>query len=131
MPKYVNRWGRDYYLPEFGPPVRWLLDIPQFDDPDMPVLLYYECGADNWAMRAIHIWASGMAMLVYPGGLDGDNLPESALPSAEECKRDVHENIREISELEFNALWAIISRAPSRAVDRQDFIGSRRETPEA
>lgn len=113
-PSYLNRHGVRYYLPEFGPPVRWLASVPVWDstDFDFPALLYYECDADNLSMRSIEIWSDGRVMLAFPGGPDGDRLPEGPLPSVEECKARLTGSSREITELEFNALWAALSRLP-------------------
>lgn len=77
----LNRNGVPYHLPDFGPPARRLKLV--FSDPadgsDLPALGYYECDADDLCCRAIDIWANGRVRLAFPGGLDGDWLPEGPL----------------------------------------------------
>lgn len=111
---YLNRRGTRYYLPDFGPPVRWLASVPEWDSTgfDFPSLLYYECDADNLSMRSIQIWSDGRVMLAFPGGPDGDRLPEGPFPTVEECNDRMAGSSREITELEFNSLWAALSRLP-------------------
>jgi hypothetical protein len=108
---YLNKWGIRYYLPDFGPPVRWIASVPDFDAPELPALLYYECDADNLGMRAIYVYADGRVTLAYPGGPDGDSLPEGTLASVEECKGRTRGETREISQLEFSSIWAALSQA--------------------
>ena len=108
MKSYRNRSGVTYYLPDFGPPVRWFVDVSS-GDPDLPVVYYFECDAENLGCRAMHIYADGRVLLAYPGGLDGDHLPEEELATMEEAKQRSWQ-IREITKAEFDALWAALSR---------------------
>lgn len=112
---YLNRWGVRYYLPDFGPPVRWIASVPDFDSSDLPTLLYYECDAENLGMRAMHLYADGRVILAYPGGPDGDSLPEGALGSVEDYAKLERGESREISELEFNTMWAALTRATDQS----------------
>ena len=110
---YRNRDGAAYYLPEFGPPVRWLscvLAPPH--KADRPVIFYFECDAENLCCRAIHIFDSGRAVLAFPGGPDGDLLPEGPLPPVGATKLPGMES-REVTMDEFSAVWAALSRALS------------------
>lgn len=109
---FINRSGVRYYLPEYGAPVRWIASRPDWDSPDLdfPALLYYECDADNLGMRSIQIWSDGRTLLAYPGGLDGDHLPEGPLPSIDECKARVRGESREITQVEFNSIWNALNR---------------------
>ena len=79
---YVNKYGKTYYLPEFGPPVRWLSTMsrePTADDGLAPSVYYFECDENNLGCRAIHLWRDGRAVLAYPGGPYGDTLPCGAI----------------------------------------------------
>ncbi|PBB97013.1 hypothetical protein [Mesorhizobium sp. WSM3862] len=105
---YKNRLGVTYYLPDFGPPARWLMSVTP-GGADLPTLYYFECDAQNLGRRAIHIYADGRMLLAYPGGLDGDHLPEGELPTVEEAEHDGLQT-REIAKAEFDALWAALSR---------------------
>ncbi|QKC80951.1 hypothetical protein EB232_04130 [Mesorhizobium sp. NZP2077] len=57
----------------------------------------------------MHIYNDGRVILAYPGGLDGDCLPEGVLPPVGETDRDGLQS-REITKIEFDALWAAMSR---------------------
>lgn len=108
MKSYKNRLGVTYYLPDFGPPVRWLMTVTP-GDADLPTLYYFECDAENLGCRAIHIYADGRMFLAYPGGLDGDLLPEGELPMAKDAG-DGGLQTRDITKAEFEALWSALSR---------------------
>jgi hypothetical protein len=107
---YLNRLGVEYYLPDFGPPVRWIscVMLPP-NGPDLPALYYFECDAENRGSRAVHIYEDGRVLLAYPGGPDGDHLPEGPLPPVGKTDQTGLE-AREITKLEFDALWVALSR---------------------
>lgn len=110
MKSYQNRLGVTYYLPDFGLPVRWLscVDLSS-GETDLPVSYYFECDAENLGCRAMHIYNDGRVLLAYPGGLDGDRLPEGVLPPVGEVDQDGTQT-REITKAEFDALWSALSR---------------------
>ena len=108
MKSYKNRLGVTYHLPDFGPPARWLMSAMP-GHANLPTLYYFECDAENLGCRAIHIYADGRVLLAYPGGLDGDRLPEGELRAVEETEHDGLQT-REITKAEFDALWAALSR---------------------
>jgi len=108
LKSYKNRLGVTYYLPDFGPPIRWFMDVSP-GDPDLPVVYYFECDAENLGCRAIHLYADGRVLLAYPGGLNGDHLPEGKLPTVAEVEQGDWQ-AREITKVEFDALWAALSR---------------------
>ncbi|CAN7156881.1 hypothetical protein [Mesorhizobium sp. LjNodule214] len=116
MKSYRNRHGVTYYLPDFGPPVRWLscADVSSRET-DLPVVSYFECDAGNLGCRAMHIYADGRVLLAYPGGLDGDHLPEGELPPVGEVDDPDGAQTRETTKPEFDALWAVLSRLESSA----------------
>lgn len=110
MSSYQNRSGVTYYLPDFGPAVRWLscVDVSPTVT-DLPIAYYFECDAENLCSRAMHIYNDGRVLLAYPGGLDGDRLPEGELPPVGESDEDGWQT-REIIKAEFDALWSALSR---------------------
>jgi hypothetical protein len=128
---YLNRWGVRYYLPDFGPPVRWVASVPDFDRPELPVLLYYECDAENLGMRAIHIHADGRTTLAFPGGPDGDMLPEGPLATVEQYNALNGGRTREISEIEFNSIWAALSQAKPETVAPSPILDLTSSTEQA
>lgn len=108
---YLNRHGVRYYLPDFGPPVRWVATIWGGNGTEVPTtLLYHECDAENLCCRSIEVAPDGRVTLAYPGGLDGDQLPEGPLPSLEEMNASSETMSREMTGDEFNALWTVFSR---------------------
>jgi hypothetical protein len=107
---YRNRRGVTYYLPDFGPPVRWTSSVILTPSrPDLPAVYYFECDAENLGSRAVHIYKDGRIVLAYPGGPDGDLLPEKELPSVGEADPAGVET-REITKAEFDAIWSALSR---------------------
>lgn len=111
---YLNKLGVKYYLPDFGPAVRWMSCVMLSPGrPDLPVVYYFECDAENLGSRAMHIYEDGRVLLAYPGGPDGDHLPEGALSLAGKTDQTGMET-REITKSEFNALWSALSRLAAR-----------------
>jgi hypothetical protein len=98
-----------YYLPDFGPPVRWLISVSP-SGWDLPVVYYFECDSENLGCRAMHIYDDGRVIVAYPGGPDGDSLPEGELPPIGEVDDPDGVQTREITKVEFDALWAALSR---------------------
>ncbi|WP_442583662.1 DUF6881 domain-containing protein [Mesorhizobium sp. ASY16-5R] len=109
--RYQNRRGATYYLPEYGPPVRWIssVSLSSTDPTDLPTVYYFECDAQNLGSRAVQIFKDGRVLLAHPGGLDGDYLPEGKLPPVGGTDQPGIET-REITQIEFNAIWAALSR---------------------
>ncbi|MCB9857432.1 MAG: hypothetical protein H6818_17255 [Phycisphaerales bacterium] len=108
---YLNRQGVRYYLPEFGPPARWIASIWQADASDAaPTLHYYECDAENLCCRSIDVSPDGRITLAFPGGPGGDLLPEGPIPPLEEMNAFTETSSREITGDEFRALWAAFAR---------------------
>jgi len=109
-----NRVGVTYHLPALGTPVRWLACVDLAPEPDLPAVYYFECDAKNLCSRAIHIHLGGRVTLAYPGGIDGDRLPEGIIPPPGETDVEGVQT-REISKLEFEALWSALSDTADRA----------------
>jgi hypothetical protein len=111
---YVNKYGTLYYLPEFGPPVRWLTTASRKsrgDDALAPAVYFFECDEKDLGRRAIQLWRDGRVALACPGGPDGDSLPEGALPNVDRWNADNPDIVaREITGEEFVSLWAALSR---------------------
>ena len=110
MNEYVNRRGGKYYVGEFGPAARWVAHVFEQGSGkiDLPKVCYYECDARDGAFRVIELYEDGRILLAYPGGLDGDYLPETDLAPKGEISPGVE--IREITRSEFRALWSAFSR---------------------
>jgi hypothetical protein len=112
---YLNRLGVKYSLPDYGAPVRWVscVMLPP-SEPDLPIVYYFECDAQNLSSRAVHIYEGGRVLLAYPGGPDGDHLPEGPLPPVGKTVVTGVET-REITKSEFNALWSALFRLEASA----------------
>jgi hypothetical protein len=115
---YVNKFGTQYFLPEFGPPVRWLSTAsrtPTAEEDLTPAVFYFECDENGLGCRAIQLWRDGLFILAYPGGPYGDRLPEGALPTVDQWNADNPDLVaREMTEDEFVALWSALSIVPDR-----------------
>lgn len=111
---YVNRRGVTYHLPDFGPPAYWpRIVVTDGGEPTLPVLSYYECDAGYLCSRALDIWADGRFRLAFPGGLDGDCLPEGPLPPSADLDAS-GALLGEMTRQEFETLWATFSLCSSR-----------------
>lgn len=106
----------EYFLPEYGEPVRWVAGVVLAEHWDhdqilrhLPRVNYYECDASDHCCRAIGIFADGRFRLAYPGH-NGPDLPEGPLPKPHERTDDAQFTTREMTSLEFNALWEALQK---------------------
>ena len=77
----------------------------------MPSVFYFECDENDLGCRAIQLWRDGRVLLAYPGGPNGDRLPEGPLLKADEWNtRNPAILARDITEEEFNSLWCALGR---------------------
>jgi hypothetical protein len=82
--------------------VRWVHDFP-----DEPVELWSELDADRFELRKLEIWADGRVGYAAPKlEAGGTRLGTEPVASLEELGSDPQFEPAEVSESDFNALWA-------------------------
>ncbi len=87
--------------------VRWI-----HSSPDSPVDLYGELDDRGWEVRKVELFPDGRAGLAGPdGSTDSTMLGEVPFPSLDEIALDPEFQPKEISQSEFEAIWALARRA--------------------
>jgi hypothetical protein len=117
---YYVKTGEPYYLPDYGPPVRWTSAVSlDPSDRDSPIASYYECDAENLCSRAINVDKDGKVILAYPGGNHGHWLPDQKIPP--EGTQEIRGlYLREMPHSEFDVLWAALRPAYERQFSDAD-----------
>lgn len=102
--------------PQLGPAVHYIHVICLAACADEPQEYYDELDAERWTRRCVRRFRNGqLAAYSYRSNNWRDVMPEAAMPLASEIDKDTQFRARDISQDEFEAVWA---EAQTAARDR-------------